>query len=131
MTMSDDDFLDDDDEDDDGPTTTLIESLALELSAKADWRRGKARQYPDDERNLDSAELLDRLAGEVLALEGSPDAMAFEEQHDAIFSGNDNDRARAVMRSWSDYRAGIGFKIFPDTGRMVLRDLLELAGSAE
>ncbi|MGI4747601.1 MAG: hypothetical protein ACRYGI_14210 [Janthinobacterium lividum] len=133
--MSDDHDYDDDD-DDDGPTATLIEMTALELSDKADWRRKKAQQYPDDERNLDSAELLDRLAGEVLALEGSAAAATFEKDYDAIFSEEDkdedenHDRAREIMRLWAEYRAGIGFRIFPDTGEGILRDLMDLARSA-
>ncbi|MGI4801032.1 MAG: hypothetical protein ACRYG8_44805 [Janthinobacterium lividum] len=119
-----------DDDEEDGPTATAIEMTALELSNKADWRRQKARQYPDDERNLDAAELLDRLAGEVLALEGSPSAAAFEKEHAAIFLGEDEDQAQEIMRLWSEYRSGIGFRIFPDTGKAVLRELLELARSA-
>lgn len=114
-----------DDEDEDSPTATLIEMTALELSDKADWRRQKARQYPDDERNLDAAELLDRLAGEVLALEDSPAALAFETACDIVFS--DEDRARKLMLLWSDYRSGIGFRLFPDTGETVLQDLMKMA----
>lgn len=132
--MSDDPDYDDDDDGDDGPTATLIEMTALELSDKADWRRKKARQYPDDGRNLDSAELLDRLASAVLALEGSPAAATFENGYDAIFSDEDedknHDRAREIMRLWAEYRAGIGFRIFPDTGEGVLLDLMDLARSA-
>lgn len=124
----------DDDEDDDGPVATPIETTALELSDKADWRRKKARQYPDDERNLDAAELLDRLASQVLALEGSSAAATFEKEYDAIFSADDqdesHDRAREIMRLWAEYRAGIGFRIFPGTGEAILRDLMDLAGSA-
>lgn len=119
-----------DDDDDDGPTATLIETIALELSDKADWRRQKAEQYPDDERNLDAAELLDRLAGEVLALEDLPQAETFEDELDAVFLDEDQDRAREIMRLWSDYRAGIGFRIFPDNGADVLHEMLRLARSA-
>ncbi|NPD67623.1 hypothetical protein HN018_18370 [Lichenicola cladoniae] len=117
-------------DDDDGPTASLIETTALELSDKADWRRKKAQQYPDDERNLDAAELLDRLAGEVLALEGLPAAGTFETEYEAIFADDDDHRPREIMRLWAEYRAGIGFRIFPDTGEGILRDLIELARSA-
>lgn len=117
------------DDEDDGPVATPIELTAVELSEKADWRRQKARQYPDDERNLDAAELLDRLAGEVLVLEGTPPALAFEAAHDAVFFDEDRDRTHEVMRLWSEYRAGIGFRLFPDNGEAVLRELLALARS--
>ena len=122
--MSDDHEFDDEE---DESSATPVELVAMELIEKAEWRRGKARQYPDDERNLDAAELLDRLAREVLSLAGSPIAEAFEKAHDAIFSAESHDRAMAVMLLWSDYRSAIGFKAFPDTGRDVLREMLELA----
>ena len=118
------------DDEDDRSTATLIETVALELSAKADWRRDKARQYPDDERNLDAAELLDRLAGEVLVLDRSPAATAFEEDYEAVFSGEDQDRHREIIRLWSEYRSGIGFRHFPDAGEGVLQDMIALAKSA-
>jgi hypothetical protein len=112
-------MMTDDDED-----ATPIEMVALELSEKADWRRVKARQYPDDERNLDAAELLDRLAGEVLALDGSAAGEAFEDAYEAAFSGGD---AREVLRRWSEYRSEVGFKRFPDSGEDVLADMTGLA----
>ncbi len=115
------------DDEEDGPSATPVELVAMEFIEKADWRRGKARQYPDDERNLDAAELLDRLAREVLSLSGSPTAEAFEEAHDAIFSAENQDRAMTVMLLWSDYRSGIGFKIFPGTGEEVIRDMTRMA----
>ncbi len=114
------------DDEEEGPSATPVELVAMEFIEKADWRRGKARQYPEDERNLDAAELLDRLAREVLSLSGSPTAEAFEEAHDAIFSAENQDRAMTVMLLWSDYRSGIGFKIFPDTGEEVIRDMTRM-----
>lgn len=121
------DVFDDDDDDHDGPEASLIETVAIELGDKAEWRRGKARQYPDDERNLDAAELLDRLAAELLALEGAPAAVAFENHYVALFSGEDPDRPVQIMQLWSEYRSGIGFRHFPDSGEDVLADMIALA----
>lgn len=121
--MTDNHELDDEEE---RPSATPIELVTMEFIEKAHWRRGKARQYPDDERNLDAAELLDRLAREVLSLSDSPTAKAFEEAHDAIFSMENRDQEMTVMLLWSDYRSGIGFKIFPDTGEKVLWDMIQL-----
>jgi hypothetical protein len=45
------------------------DALAEGLGAAAQWRRGKAEQYPDDERNLSSAEALERAAAEVESLD--------------------------------------------------------------
>lgn len=128
MTTYEDDYHDDEDE---GANLSLIESTALEFGNKADWRRGKARQYPDDERNLDAAELLDRLAGEILALAGTAAAEALEQAYGAAFAEQDDDRAIELMRLWAEYRAGIGFRLFPDSGEVVLRDLTELAKTTE
>ncbi len=56
------------------------DALAEGLAATAQWRRGKAEQYPDDERNLSSAEALERAAAEVRSLDlGHPVLSAFAE----------------------------------------------------
>jgi hypothetical protein len=44
---------------------------ADELENTASWRRQKAVEHPGDMRNLEAAELLERLAEEVRALRGS------------------------------------------------------------
>ena len=49
----------------------LNEKIGYQVQGTADWRRQKAEQFPDDERNLEAAEELDRLAAEIDALEDS------------------------------------------------------------
>jgi hypothetical protein len=39
--------------------------LRLDLENTAEWRRSKAAEHPDDERNLEAANLLDMLAATV------------------------------------------------------------------
>jgi|SRR5215203_3874853 len=41
------------------------ELLQMDFSNTADWHREKAKEYPDDPRHLEAAELLDRLAASV------------------------------------------------------------------
>ena len=41
-----------------------MDSLALMLESIAEWRREKARDFPEDARNLEAAELLEKLAAE-------------------------------------------------------------------
>lgn len=118
------------DDEEAGPTPTPTEMIAVVLSDKADWRRRETAQLLHDWDNLVAADLLDRLAIEVLALEGSAAGTAFEKEHNAIFSGKDPGRARDVVELWSDYLASIGLQLFPDTGEEVLQSLLDLARSA-
>ena len=43
----------------------LMEVIGYQVQATADWRREKARQFPDDPRNLTAAEELDKLAVQI------------------------------------------------------------------
>jgi hypothetical protein len=47
-------------------------SRLLDVEATRDWRWKTAEQFPEDQRNRKAAELLDRLAREIAALNGSP-----------------------------------------------------------
>jgi hypothetical protein len=46
-------------------------SELINCDGAAEWRRGKAKQFPDDRRNLEAAEQFDRLDAEIRHLEGS------------------------------------------------------------
>lgn len=45
--------------------------LVVEAESTAEWRRRKAQQFPDDRRNLQAAEELERLASELKKLVGT------------------------------------------------------------
>jgi hypothetical protein len=45
-----------------------ISYMVQQLEFQAEWRHGKAEEYPDDSRNLEAAEDLERLAKEVADL---------------------------------------------------------------
>ena len=49
--------------------TEQVELLKAEFLCTAEWRREKATEYPDDERNLKAAEILEHLAGTVDQIE--------------------------------------------------------------
>lgn len=49
----------------------INEIIGFQVESTAEWRRLKAEQFPDDRRNLQAAEELDRLAEEVAQLDGS------------------------------------------------------------
>ena len=49
----------------------INEIIGFQIEGTAEWRRLKAKEFPDDRRNLQAAEELDRLAEEVAQLDGS------------------------------------------------------------
>jgi hypothetical protein len=49
----------------------INEIVGFQVESAADWRRRKAEQFPNDSRNLEAAEQLDRLAAAIGKLEGS------------------------------------------------------------
>jgi hypothetical protein len=49
----------------------LMEMIGYQVQGTAEWRREKARQFPDDARNLEAAEELDELAEQIEQVAGS------------------------------------------------------------
>jgi hypothetical protein len=45
--------------------------LLVNVAGTADWRRRKAEEHPHDERNREAVKLLDEIAKDLPALEGS------------------------------------------------------------
>src|SRR5260370_5677371 len=50
---------------------SINEIIGFNIEGTAEWRRRKAEEFPDDRRNLQAAEELDKLAAEVEQLDGS------------------------------------------------------------
>jgi hypothetical protein len=50
---------------------SINEIIGGNIEGTAEWRRRKAEEFPDDRRNLQAAEELDKLAAEVEQLDGS------------------------------------------------------------
>ncbi|MGX1321799.1 hypothetical protein AB7M17_005252 [Bradyrhizobium sp. USDA 377] len=96
-----------------------LELEAQDLGYSAEWRRQKAREYPDDRRNLEAAELLEKLAGEVRALQGSE----IHRRLDAFAESYEGDLG-SFSEVWSEYKRRIGFWEFPD-GQSYLSDMLK------
>ena len=89
------------------------EHLVMDLQGTADWRRRLATQQPADTRNIEAAEMLDKLAGEVKNLD------------DATFD--------SYAHLWSDYTNGethfevlrsIGFSCYPATAGQLVKQLI-------
>ena len=49
---------------------SYVDGLSESLSHTAEWRREKVEQFPDDDRNLKAAVLLEELAKQMKALSG-------------------------------------------------------------
>jgi hypothetical protein len=49
----------------------LMEMVGYNVEGTAEWRRRKAEEFPQDTRNLEASEQLERLAAEIGELEGS------------------------------------------------------------
>lgn len=90
-----------------------IVDLAGEFSRQAEWRREKALQYPNDKRNKEAAEIIDRLASTAYFC--PPDVVAaamelFDDYPDA--------------EVWRNMLKDVGFWSFPSTAEEFCRDFI-------
>ena len=83
----------------------IREALRLDFEQTADWRRSKAAEYPEDQdRNLEAAALLDKLAASVETV--APDFLdAYCSLRDAYM---DSEQHSEMLRQ-------IGFHSWPET----------------
>jgi hypothetical protein len=71
------------------PNRPSIDEL-IEVQSTADWRREKAKQFPDDTRNLTAAEELDTLATEISSFEDSEIHRQIADLTDRLYGGDNN-----------------------------------------
>jgi hypothetical protein len=109
------------------PYLDINEIIGFQIESTAEWRRLKAKDFPDDLRNLRAAEELDRLAMEVAQLEGSDIhqriCKLIENYQDPDIWSELNEDVSAALR-------GVGFHGGFDTGAELLQwyhDALEEA----
>lgn len=96
-----------------------LEQEALGVEHTAEWRRRKAEEYPEDTRNLEAAEQLEKLAAEVRSLQGSD----LHHQLDRLASTTTD---MFYLYEWqSEYLRLIGFSQACPTGREFLSDMIE------
>ena len=63
----------------------LNEQIGYNVQGTAEWRRRKAEEFPDDTRNLQAAEELERIANEIETLdEGCPIHKQIEEAEEFL-----------------------------------------------
>jgi hypothetical protein len=85
----------------------------VDVAGTANWRRQKLDEYPDDSRNLEAANLLDALAKDLPALEGS-------DVHRQIERAYDGDGTSEVSEVVSEVLRSVGFHAWPNSGRELL-----------
>jgi hypothetical protein len=92
-------------------SNTLSHLIEFNVESTADWRRGKAEEFPDDSRNLEAAEELDSLAKQLQELAGS-DLDRRIEALDAVAEKNGWDvDVHVDLSEWvSEALRGIGFR---------------------
>jgi hypothetical protein len=98
------------------PNLDINELIGFQIQNTAEWRRRKAREFPDDLRNLGAAEELDRLAREVAQLGGSDIHHRICKLAEMDYSiWNDlNDDVSFTLRA-------VGFHVEFDTGAQLLK----------
>lgn len=96
------------------------------LESNAHWRERKARQYPDDDRNLDAAEESRRLAAATAEL--PPEAFAaYAAAEERFWGDEEDDETEARVMQWqaeqSQLLRSIGFHWFPHDARELVEAL--------
>jgi hypothetical protein len=113
------------------PNRLSIDEL-IEVQSTADWRREKAKQFPDDTRNLTAAEELDTLATEISSLEDSEIHRQIADLTDRLYGGDNNsldfieglnEAVSAELRSVGFHRSYTGLK-FLEWYRDLLQETL-------
>jgi hypothetical protein len=84
-----------------------ISDIVEQIESTAEWRRGKAEQFPDDKRNVDVANWLEQLAKEIEELRGSDTARRIEEIWEVVLK-NDYDIYR-VSEWLNEALRAVGF----------------------
>ena len=92
-------------------------NLRDEFAEQARWRREKAEQYPDDDRNLVAAAIFDRLTATADAIPEDVFVTFAELGSDVDDGFLDNER-------WSEMLREVGVRSAPDTAEEFLRSYI-------
>ncbi len=88
----------------------------VDLASTAEWRRLKAVEHPTDDRNSKAAAILQRLATEMGALEGSE----LHGRLSALYATNDE-----FSEVVSEELRAVGFYSFPSTAEALLQSIAD------
>jgi hypothetical protein len=99
-----------------------IEWILEKIGDTAEWRSGKAEEFPDDSRNLEAVEELENLAKEVTALRASQTAQNIE----ALDGLTEKLGMHPHWLEWlNEELGGIGFRTGYSSGAKFLEAVLE------
>lgn len=87
----------------------INEIVGFQVERTAEWRRLKAKEFPDDTRNVEAAEQLDRLAVEIASLEGSGVHRQIDQLYDLASEMDDFDFSGSLSESISEELRSVGF----------------------
>jgi restriction system protein len=90
--------------------------IVINVESTAYWRRQKAEEFPEDQRNIQAADMLERLATELRALEGT----ALHERV-ARLAEEDGENFSFTL---SEFLRAVGFRSFPSSGEDFLNEFL-------
>jgi hypothetical protein len=88
-------------------------SLTDTFKFQAEWRREKAKEHPDDERNLEAATIFDRLA---LTVDNIPPDVLIA-YHDLFDDLPDTETEQEMLRA-------VGFHSFPASAEEFVREFI-------
>ena len=91
----------------------IRDELSEEFERQAEWRRKKAEDYPDDSRNLEAAELLDKLATSTKDID-----LKVLQAYRELLDGFDN------VEHHSEMIGEIGFHSWPETAEEFCREYI-------
>ena len=96
----------------------MVRRLELQdvFKEQAEWRREKARQYPNEEHNLEAAAIFDRLAATVDAIPQDVFVALSE-------LGNVDDGLLDVER-WTEMLCDVAFSSSPETAEDFVRSFI-------
>jgi hypothetical protein len=86
--------------------------LRDDFKEQAEWRREKAKQYPDDERQLEAAAIFDRLAATVDDI---------PQDTFSTFSTPDVNDGLLDVERWTEMLRDVGFGLSPKSSEEFVR----------
>jgi hypothetical protein len=89
------------------------DELKEEFERQAEWRRSKAEEYPDDNRNLEAAAIFDKLAASTKDVN-----LSVFQSYQELFEGlQDSEKHSNMIRE-------IGFQRWPETADEFCRNFI-------
>ncbi len=93
----------------------LDDLITFDVEQTAEWRRSKAAEFPNDQRNTEAAIILERLASEIAAIEGSG-------LHKRLSQLAEDETFSTTL---STFLRLVGFRLFPNSAKDFIDELID------